>query len=173
MRETQNTRVEYSVTIKSQFDFQLEATGVLLKIPCPPNTASAKIKVTTGKAKYVAAESALVWKISRFPGGAEHMFQAEVGLLATISKKAWSRPPIQVAFEVPMFTASGLSIRFLKGALWIRLGGVIAWCETHSRVAVLEPKLTYNAVKWLRSSTRGGSTKGSSSGGGGFQVRMG
>ena len=111
--------MEYSISITSQFDFQHEANSVLLKIPCPPNTASAKIKVTTGKAKYVAVESALVWKISRFPGGATHQFQADVGLLATISKKAWSRPPIQVAFEVPMFTASGLSIRFLKGNIII------------------------------------------------------
>lgn len=129
VRETVGVRVDFSVSIKALFDGQLEATGVLLKVPCPPNTATTKIKVTTGKAKYVAVENAIVWKISRFPGAAEHMISAEAGLLATISKKPWSRPPISLAFTVPMFTASGLSIRFLK---------------------VLEPKLQYTTTKWIR-----------------------
>lgn len=29
-------------------------------------------------------------------------------------RKAWSRPPIEVDFQVLMFTASGLLVRFLK-----------------------------------------------------------
>jgi AP-2 complex subunit mu-1 len=107
VRETAGVRVDCSVSVKALFDAQLEATGVLLKLPCPPNTATTVIKVTTGKAKYVAVENAIVWKISRFEGGAEHMINAEVGLLSTISKKAWSRPPISLAFTVPMHTSSG------------------------------------------------------------------
>jgi len=135
VREVPNTRVDYTLSIKALFDVQLEATGVLVKLPCPPSTATAKIKVTTGKAKYVAIENAIVWKISRFPGGGEHMITADVGMLATISKKAWSRPPISLAFTVPMFTTSGLSIRFLK---------------------VLEPKTPYETTKWIRYQTANG-----------------
>jgi hypothetical protein len=59
------------LSIKALFGGNLMATGVLIKLPTPPNAATAKIKVSTGKAKYVAQENAIVWKIARFAGGAE------------------------------------------------------------------------------------------------------
>jgi AP-2 complex subunit mu-1 len=43
-------------------------------------------------------------------------------------KKAWVQPPITLDFSVPMFTASGLRIRFLK--VWERMG--------------------YQSTKWVR-----------------------
>lgn len=51
-----------------------------------------------------------------------------------VEKKAWSRPPIAMEFQVPMFAASGLQIRFLK---------------------VVE-KSHYNAIKWVRYITKAG-----------------
>jgi AP-2 complex subunit mu-1 len=48
--------------------------------------------------------------------------------------KAWSRPPITLEFQVAMFTASGLHVRFLK---------------------VFE-KSAYATTKWVRYITRGG-----------------
>jgi AP-2 complex subunit mu-1 len=63
---------------------------------------------------------------------------AEIELLKTnrLDKKAWARPPIAMQFTVPMFTASGLHVRFLK---------------------VVEPKLHYNTIKWVRYITQAGS----------------
>lgn len=47
-------------------------------------------------------------------GGSDTTFTAEASLSQTTVRKAWSRPPISVDFQVLMFTASGLLVRFLK-----------------------------------------------------------
>ena len=62
-----------------------------------------------------------MWKIRRFPRQMELGLSAELELVSTtMDKKAWSRPPINVEFQVPMFTASGLRVRFLK--VWEKAG---------------------------------------------------
>ena len=53
-------------------------------------------------------------------------------LTATTNRVPWARPPIDVDFQVLMFTASGLLVRFLK---------------------VFE-KSNYNSVKWVRYLTK-------------------
>jgi AP-2 complex subunit mu-1 len=35
-------------------------------------------------------------------------------VIAGVNDKAWGRPPITMDFQVPMFAASGLHVRFLK-----------------------------------------------------------
>lgn len=62
-----------------------------------------------------AADSALgVYRIPRFQGQADTTFTAEASLSSVTVRKAWSRPPISIDFQVLMFTASGLLVRFLK-----------------------------------------------------------
>lgn len=52
--------------------------------------------------------------------------------MATTNRTAWARPPIDVDFQVLMFTASGLLVRFLK----------------------IFEKSNYNSVKWVRYLTK-------------------
>ena len=55
--------------------------------------AEATIKVTGGKAKYVAAQQALVWKVKRFQGLNELTLSAEVELVSTLTdRKPWRGP---------------------------------------------------------------------------------
>lgn len=56
----------------------------------------------------------LARRIPRFQGLSDTTFTAEASLSQTTVRKAWSRPPISVDFQVLMFTASGLLVRFLK-----------------------------------------------------------
>jgi AP-2 complex subunit mu-1 len=136
VRELGRTRLEVQVTVKATFSTRLFATNVVIKIPCPPNTANTKLEPTAGKAKYDPETSCIVWKIRRFPGGAEYSLSGEVNLISTTSgKNAWARPPISFDFQVPMFTASGLLVRFLK---------------------VFE-KSNYQTIKWVRYITKAGS----------------
>eukprot|EP01116_Phalansterium_solitarium_P024605 TRINITY_DN9053_c0_g1_i2.p1 TRINITY_DN9053_c0_g1~~TRINITY_DN9053_c0_g1_i2.p1 ORF type:complete len:434 (-),score=145.45 TRINITY_DN9053_c0_g1_i2:279-1580(-) len=137
VREISKTRIQADVTIKANFSRELNGTAVKVSIPMPKNTAVARINVEHGKAKYVPEASAIVWKIRRFPGQAEYHLSAEVELSASVSSqvKKWSRPPISMEFQVPMFTASGLQVRFLK---------------------VLEQKQQYQAIKWVRYVTQAG-----------------
>jgi AP-2 complex subunit mu-1 len=60
--------MKVNVKIRSCFSDKQFAMGVVMRIPVPKHTAGAVIKVTGGKAKYVAAQEAIVWKIKRFQG---------------------------------------------------------------------------------------------------------
>lgn len=65
-------------------------------------------------------------------GGAEATLQAEADRATTTTAKPWSRPPIEVDFQILMYTASGLLVRYLK---------------------VFE-RSNYQSVKWVRYLTR-------------------
>jgi len=135
VQEHGHSRVEYEIKIKGKFSAKLFATGVVVKIPTPKNTAKCKISQGLGKAKYNAEQNAILWKMKKFPGDASYSLKAEVKMMTSVEEKAWSRPPITMEFQVPMFTASGLHVRFLK---------------------VFE-RSNYQTVKWVRYITRAGS----------------
>jgi AP-2 complex subunit mu-1 len=134
IQEEGKTRISVNLKIIANFSPKLFATNVVIKIPAPNNTARCKINVGQGRAKYEPEQHAIVWRIRRFPGGAEYMLTGEMELITSTKQKAWSKPPIGVEFQVPMFTASGLHVRFLK---------------------VFE-KSSFETTKWVRYITRGG-----------------
>ncbi|KAF9950164.1 hypothetical protein BGZ72_008130 [Mortierella alpina] len=133
--EIGKTKIEYRILVKANFSSKLYANDVVLNIPTPLNTAGVRVSASVGKAKYVPEENSIVWKISRFQGQAEYMLTGEADLTAMTHRKAWSRPPISMNFNVVMFTSSGLLVRFLK---------------------VFE-KSNYHSVKWVRYMTKAGS----------------
>ncbi|CAF2142502.1 unnamed protein product [Brassica napus] len=136
IKELGRTRMEVNVKVKSVFGAKMFALGVVVKIPVPKQTAKTNFQVTTGRAKYNPSIDCLVWKIRKFPGQTESTLSAEIELISTMGeKKSWTRPPIQMEFQVPMFTASGLRVRFLK--VWEKSG--------------------YNTVEWVRYITKAGS----------------
>ncbi|KAK4349610.1 hypothetical protein RND71_032365 [Anisodus tanguticus] len=136
IKELGRTRMEVNVKVKSVFGAKMFSLGVVIKIPVPKQTAKTNFQVTSGRAKYNPAIDCLVWKIRKFPGQTESTLSAEVELISTITeKKSLTRPPIQMEFQVPMFTASGLRVRFLK--VWEKSG--------------------YNTVEWVRYITKAGS----------------
>jgi len=134
IREHGRSRVEYDVTIKGNFSAKLFAANTIVNIPTPTNAAKSSLSVSIGKAKYTAAKNAIIWKIKKFPGGASFSLRGEVKLAASINDKQWSRPPITLSFQVPMFTASGLNVRFLR----------------------IVERSGYETTKWVRYMTRAG-----------------
>uniref|UniRef100_A0A6V4WFN1 MHD domain-containing protein n=1 Tax=Prymnesium polylepis TaxID=72548 RepID=A0A6V4WFN1_9EUKA len=134
VKELGRTRLEVNVKVKSMFTFKLFATNVVLKIPLPKNTAVANFSAASGKCKYEPEQCGVVWKLRRFPGDTEYFMSGEVEMMSTMGDKQWSRPPISMDFQVPMFAASGLHVRFLK---------------------VFE-KSNYQTIKWVRYITKAG-----------------
>ncbi|KZV96149.1 clathrin adaptor, mu subunit [Exidia glandulosa HHB12029] len=132
INEIGTTQVSYLVSLKANFNNKLNATNVVIRIPTPLNTTNVDCKVAVGKAKYVPAENYIVWKIPRMQGGSETTLSGTADLTAMTHRQAWARPPIDVDFQVLMFTASGLLVRFLK---------------------VFE-KSNYQSVKWVRYLTK-------------------
>ncbi|TIB00475.1 hypothetical protein E3P77_01532 [Wallemia ichthyophaga] len=132
VNEIGRSTVEYTIRIKANFDSKLSANTVNLRIPTPLNTTQVKCNAPMGKAKYVPDENHIVWKIPRMQGQSEATLTADADLTSTTTRQTWSRSPINVDFQVLMFTSSGLLVRFLK---------------------VFE-KSNYQSVKWVRYLTK-------------------
>jgi len=135
VEEMGRNRVEYHVKVSAHYSDKVNATEVFINIPCPTNTSRAKIeKCASGKAKYNPGSHCIVWRIKKFTGGQSFDLNGQVFRTHLIKDKAWSRPPITMDFQVPMFTASGLEVKFLK---------------------VVE-KSNYQTIKWVRYITKAG-----------------
>lgn len=129
------TRLDVTVKVKSAYPTKVFATNFVLLVPVPDQTARATFNITAGKAKYDPKRHALVWKVKKFAGEMEHTLAASVELIATTrDKKPWSRPPLSMSFQVPMHSASGVRVQYLK--VW--------------------EKSSYKVDKWVRKLLRSG-----------------
>jgi len=137
VNEIGRARIEVEITVTSTFNPKLAGLHVKIKIPTPKNTAVCKtILKGAGKARYNSEVGGILWQIRRFPGRCKYLLRANIELIQNVSveQKAWSRPPISLEFQVPMMTASGLQVKFLR---------------------VVE-KSGYTTIKWVRYLTKAG-----------------
>lgn len=135
MTEQGRTRLDVTVKVKANFGPQLWAANVVILVPAPPQTARASFQLSTGKAKYDPKRGALVWKIRKFMGATEHTLIAGVELITTArERKPWGRPPLALSFQIPMWSASGVRVQFMK--VWEKSG--------------------YKVEKWVRKATKSG-----------------
>lgn len=129
-----HSRVEIMVKAKSQFKRRSTANGVEIIIPVPRDGDSPKFKTGIGSCRYAPEISAVVWTIKSFPGGKEYLMRAHFSLPSIESDETEGKPPIQVKFEIPYFTTSGIQVRYLK---------------------IIE-KSGYQALPWVRYITQNG-----------------
>lgn len=129
-----HSRVEYCVRAKSQFKRRSTANNVEILIPVPGDADSPKFKASIGSAKYAPELNSIVWSIKSFPGGKEYLLRAHFGLPSVSGEEIEGRPPIEVKFEIPYFTTSGIQVRYLK---------------------IIE-KSGYQALPWVRYITQNG-----------------
>jgi len=109
-----HSRVEYSVRAKSQFKRRSTANNVEIIVPVPNDADSPKFKSTAGSCTWRPEKQACVWTIKSFPGGKEFSMRAQFSLPTVESEEDEARKPIQVKFEIPYFTVSGIQVRYLK-----------------------------------------------------------
>jgi len=131
------SRVEYTVKLKTQFKQRLNATGVEIKLPVPPDAVSPEVKAALGSVTYAPEQEAMLWKIKTVPGGKEILMRAKFNLPSVSAAEddgAARKPPITVKYEIPYYTVSGVQVRYLK---------------------VIE-KSGYQALPWVRYITRSG-----------------
>jgi AP-2 complex subunit mu-1 len=135
INEYGTNRIEARIKLKSIFEKNLFATNVSLKVPCPKNTAIVNTNTSgMGRAKYEPDQGGIIWRIKKYPGELESLLRCEITLSTTGTEKQWVKPPITMEFQVPMFTASGLRVRFLR----------------------VYEKSGYRPTKWIRYITKGG-----------------
>jgi AP-2 complex subunit mu-1 len=112
--EVNKLTLTVNLKISADFPEDKKAVGVIVRIPMPPTAASATFQSGKGRAKYEPGQRALVWRIGGFQGQTEYNLDAVVTLLPSTREKQWTRPPISVDFQIPMWSASGVQVRFLK-----------------------------------------------------------
>ncbi len=105
-----HSRVEYVIKAKSQFKRRSTANNVEIVIPVPSDADSPKFKTTIGSVKYVPEQNAIIWSIKSFPGGKEYLMRAHFKLPSVECEDSEGKPPIQVKFEIPYFTTSGIQV---------------------------------------------------------------
>ena len=110
------SRIEYLIKAKAQFKQRSTANNVEICIPCPPDADSPQFKAGIGSVRYAPEKDCIIWSIKQFSGGKEYLMRAHFGLpsIGRDDEAADKKPPISVSFEVPYFTLSGLSVRYLK-----------------------------------------------------------
>ena len=110
------SRIEYSVKAKTQFKSRSIANNVDIIIPVPHDVDTPSFKATMGTVVYFPDRDAVVWSIKQFAGNKEYQMKAHFGLpsiSAEDGSEKW-KGPIEVKFEIPYFTVSGLQVRYLK-----------------------------------------------------------
>jgi AP-1 complex subunit mu len=110
-----HSRIEYMIKAKSQFKSRSIANNVEIIIPVPQDVDSPSFKASIGTVTYYPDKDAIVWSIKQFAGSKEYLMRAHFGLPSITSDDddKW-KAPIEVKFEIPYFTVSGLQVRYLK-----------------------------------------------------------
>lgn len=111
-----HSRIEYMIKAKSQFKSRSIANNVEIIIPVPRDVDTPSFKASIGTVTYYPDRDAIVWTIKQFAGSKEYLMRAHFGLPSITSEEggdSWKKP-IEVKFEIPYFTVSGLQVRYLK-----------------------------------------------------------
>lgn len=112
-----HSRIEYMIKAKSQFKSRSIANNVEIIIPVPPDVDSPSFKASIGTVVYFPDRDAVIWTIKQFTGSKEYLMRAHFGLPSVTADEGTTehwRAPIEVKFEIPYFTVSGLQVRYLK-----------------------------------------------------------
>lgn len=119
---------------KAQFKRRSTANNVEILVPVPEDADSPRFRTNIGSVHYAPEKSAIIWKIKQFGGGKEFLMRAELGLpsvkgddehgggmtggfggsMGGAGQTGKGKRPINVKFEIPYFTTSGIQVRYLK-----------------------------------------------------------
>lgn len=130
------TRIEYMIRAKSQFKSRSVANNVEIIVPVPSDVDSPTFKTSVGSVKYCPDLDSIVWSIKQLQGQKDFIMTANFSLpsIGSETREEYSKKPISVKFEIPYFTVSGVTVRYLK---------------------ILE-KSGYQALPWVRYITQNG-----------------
>lgn len=130
------SKIEYMIKAKSQFKSRSVANNVEIHIPVPSDVDSPQFKTSIGTVRYMADQNSIVWSIKQFQGQKDFIMTANFGLpsVSADNRDAYLKAPMSVKFEIPYFTVSGVTVRYLK---------------------IIE-KSGYQALPWVRYITQNG-----------------
>ena len=141
MTEQGRTRIDVTVKIRSEYASNVSTARCVVLIPVPMQTARAKFQLSAGKAVYDPQRNALVWKIKKFAGAAEHTLVATVELISTAKERSGTnRAPMSLHFQLPNLCVSGAQVSQLQ--VWEKSGYTVdKWVRWNTRSGVYEIRM--------------------------------
>ena len=111
-----NTKVEYKVKAKSNYKTKSTAKNVNIFIPVPNDLNNPLFKTLKGNVSYIPSKEAIQWNLKSFPGQTELFlrFQFNLPTVRAENSDKSAKKPIEITFEIPSFTVSGINVRYLK-----------------------------------------------------------
>ena len=116
-KEITSTKMKFLVKAKNNCKGDSIANNVAIHIPVPNDLQNPLFKSSLGSVTYSPDKEVLIWSLRKFPGQVETnlIIQFTVpSLRGNDSKSKFLKKPIEVKFEIPAFTVSGIQIRYLK-----------------------------------------------------------
>ena len=115
-KELTQTKMKYKNKKKSNCKQRSTANNVCIYIPVPNDLQNPLFKSSLGSVTYSPDKEVLIWSIRKFPGMKETnlIIQFNVPSLRANDKSKYLKKPIEVKFEIPAFTVSGIQVRYLK-----------------------------------------------------------
>jgi AP-1 complex subunit mu len=116
INQVTNTRIEYKVKAKSNYKNKSTAKNVAIYIPVPNDLNNPLFKTQTGNVSYLPSKEAIQWSLKTLPGQTDISlrFQFNVPTIRAENSDKSLKKPIEVSFEIPSFTVSGINVRYLK-----------------------------------------------------------
>merc|ERR1712048_855798 len=110
------SRIEIMIKAKSQFKSRSVANNVEIHIPVPSDADSPSFKTSIGSVRYTPDQDCIVWTIKQFQGQKDFIMTANFGLpsAGADNRDSYMKKPMSVKFEIPYFTVSGVTVRYLK-----------------------------------------------------------
>ena len=92
------------------------AKNVAIYIPVPNDLNNPLFKTQNGTVSYLPSKEAIQWSLKTFPGQTEIFlrFQFSVPTVRAENSDKSTKKPIEISFEIPSFTVSGINVRYLK-----------------------------------------------------------
>lgn len=115
--DLQGKGLEIRVSVHSLYDSKITANPLILTIPLPQNTAEVEVTSTSGRGKYSPEQNAVIWKSTAFVGKSQADIVINLKCLPSTSRLMPATEltePIAVDFIISNFSASTLSLKYLK-----------------------------------------------------------
>nr|CCC91424.1 putative adaptor complex AP-1 medium subunit [Trypanosoma congolense IL3000] len=130
------TQVEMALVARTTYRRALKASFLDILVPVPSDAFKPEGRCSAGKVRHAPESNLLVWSLRDVSGGRllNCAFKFSVPSVRTSDPSVTAKAPIQVKFEIPYLTASGLQVRYLK----------------------VEEEPNYEALSWVRYVTQSG-----------------
>ena len=110
------TKIEYRVKAKSNYRNKSIARNVEISVPVPNDLKNPIFKTANGSVSYFPDKEVIHWSIKYFPGQTEIYLklQFNVPTVRSENNDQHLKKPIELKFDIPSFTVSGIQVRYLK-----------------------------------------------------------